>query len=67
MSDITAESAMPSHVDPMLKLAYLAPAVLEKLRIARVQPPVSVNHLALAADIPWGEQEFAVFEEIKLQ
>jgi len=51
----------------MLKLAYLGPAVLEKLLIARVPPTVSVKDLALAADMPWVEQEFAVFEATKLE
>ena len=51
----------------MLKLAYLAPVVLEKLLIARVPPTVSVKDLALAADMSWAEQEFAVFEATKLQ
>ena len=35
-----AESVTPAYVGRMLKLAYLAPAVLEKLLIARVPPTV---------------------------
>lgn len=68
MSDIAeAEDVTPAHVGRMLKLAYLAPVVLEKLLIARVPPTVSVKDLALAADMSWAEQEFAVFEATKLQ
>ncbi len=68
LADIAeAESVTPPYVGRMLKLAYLSPAVLEKLLIARVPPTVSVKDLALAADMPWAEQEFAVFEETKLQ
>lgn len=68
VSDIAeAESVTPPYVGRMLKLAYLSPAVLEKLLIARVPPTVSVRDLALASDMPWAEQEFAVFEETELQ
>jgi hypothetical protein len=45
----------------MLKLAYLAPVVLEKLLIARVSPVVSVKELAEAAELPWAEQAGVVF------
>jgi hypothetical protein len=45
----------------MLKLAYLAPAVLEKLLIARVPPAVSVKDMSAIADMPWTEHEQAVF------
>lgn len=45
----------------MLKLAYLAPAVLEKLLIARIAPTVSVKDLAVVAELPWAGQEVAVF------
>jgi hypothetical protein len=46
----------------MLKLAYLAPAVLEKLLIARIAPTVSVKDLAAMAELPWAEQVGAVFD-----
>ena len=64
MSDISeAEGVTPAYVGRILKLAYLAPVVLEKLLIARVPPAVSVKDLALAADMPWAEQEAAVFSQ----
>jgi hypothetical protein len=68
ISDIAqAEGVTPPYVGRMLRLAYLAPTVLEKLLIARIAPTVSVKDLALAADMSWAEQEFAVFEATKLQ
>jgi len=62
MSDIAeAENVTPAYVGRMLKLAYLAPAVLEKLLIERVAPVVSVKDMAAAAELLWTEQAGAVF------
>ena len=62
ISDIAqAEDISDRYVGRMLRLAYLAPAVLEKLLIARSAPTVSVRDLALFADLPWAEQTAAVF------
>jgi len=62
MSDIAAlEGVTHSYVGRILKLAYLAPVVLEKLLIARVSPTVSVKELAEAAELPWAEQAGVVF------
>ena len=62
MADIAeAENVTPPYVGRMLKLAYLAPAVLEKLLTARLSPVVSVKALAEAAEMPWAEQVGAVF------
>ena len=64
MSDIAeAENVTPAYVGRMLKLAYLAPAVLEKLLIERVAPVVSVKDMAAAAELPWTEQAGAVFAD----
>jgi hypothetical protein len=63
MSDIAeAEGVTPPYVGRMLKLAYLAPAVLEKLLIARIAPTVSLKDLTAIAELPWAEQEAAVFD-----
>ena len=63
VSDIAqAGGVTPPYVGRMLKLAYLAPAVLEKLLIARIAPTVSVKDLAAVAELPWVEQEAAVFD-----
>lgn len=45
----------------MLRLAYLAPVVLENLLINRVPPAVSIKDLTMAAELPWGEQDEAIF------
>ena len=45
----------------MLRLAYLSPAILERLLVERVAPTVSVKDLAAVAELPWAEQEVAVF------
>lgn len=62
LADIAeAEDVTPAYAGRMLKLAYLAPAVLETLLIKRRSPAVSVKELGLAVDLPWAEQENAVF------
>ena len=62
ISDIAkAEDVSSTYVGRILRLAYLAPTVLEKLLIARIAPTVSVRDLALFADLPWVEQLAAVF------
>jgi hypothetical protein len=64
MADVAeAENVTPAYVGRMLKLAYLAPAVMEKLLIARMSPAVSVKELAEAAELPWEDQEAAVFSQ----
>ena len=63
VSDIAkAEGVTPPYVGRMLRLAYLAPTVLETLLIARIAPTVSVKDLAAVAELPWVEQEAAVFD-----
>ena len=56
-----AEDISDRYVGRMLRLAYLAPAVLEKLLVGRVPPAVSIKDLAMAAELPWAEQAAAVF------
>jgi hypothetical protein len=65
VSDIAqAEDVSSTYVGRILRLAYLAPTVLETLLIARIAPTVSVRDLALVADLSWAEQEAAVFSGI---
>lgn len=58
----TAEDVTPVYVGRVLKLAYLAPAVLERLLIERRAPLVSVKELGSTVDLPWTEQAAVVFE-----
>jgi hypothetical protein len=55
-----AEGISDRYVGRMLRLAYLAPAVVEKILIARMSPTVSLRELALIADSPWEDQATAV-------
>jgi hypothetical protein len=57
-----AEDISDRYVGRMLKLAYLAPTVLEKLLMARIAPTVSLKDLTAIAELPWAEQEAAVFD-----
>jgi hypothetical protein len=57
-----AEDISDRYVGRMLRLAYLAPAVLEKLLVGRVPPAVSIKDLAMAAELPWAEQNSAAFD-----
>jgi len=43
-------------VGRMLKLTYLAPALLEKLLLERIPPTVPVKELAVVAELEWSEQ-----------
>lgn len=56
-----AEDVTPAYAGRVLKLAYLAPVVLEKLLLGRVPPAVSIKDMAAAAELPWGGQDEAVF------
>jgi hypothetical protein len=56
-----AEDISDRYVGRMLKLAYLAPAVLDKLLVQRVSPAVSIKDLTAIADLPWAEQVAAAF------
>ncbi len=57
----TAEKVTDRFVSRMMRLAYLAPDVLEKLLIHRIPPALSLNDLIVVAELPWAEQLEAVF------
>lgn len=57
-----AEKVTDRFVGRMMRLAYLAPDVLEKLLIHRIPPALSLNDLITVAELPWSEQMEAVFE-----
>ena len=56
-----AEDVTDRYVSRMIRLAYLAPTILEKVVLERCSPAVSVKDLAAAAELHWAEQEAAVF------
>lgn len=56
-----AEDVTDRYVSRMIRLAYLAPALLEKFILERSSPTMSVKDLAAAADLAWKKQETAVF------
>ena len=55
-----AEGTTHRFVGRMLKLAYLAPQVLDDLLIMRASPAVSLKILAKTADLPWADQRAVV-------
>ena len=57
-----AEGVTPAYIRRMLKLAYLAPVVLEKILVARISPAVSLKDMSAAADMSWGTQAGVVFD-----
>ena len=57
----TAEDVTPVYVGRVLKLAYLAPAVLERLLIERRAPAVSLKDIGLSVELPWMEQEATIY------
>lgn len=56
-----AEDISDRYVGRMLRLAYLAHGVLERLLIGRIPPAVSIKDMVAAAELPWAGQELAVF------
>jgi len=54
------ERVTDRFVSRMMRLAYLAPDVLEKLLIHRVPPALSLNDLIAVVELPWAEQMEAV-------
>ncbi len=57
-----AEDVSDRYIGRMIKLAYLAPAVLEKLLLRRCPLAVSIKDLTAVADLPWAEQVAAAFD-----
>lgn len=64
LADIArAEKVTLPFVSRHIRLAYLAPAVLDCLLLRRRTSAVSIDRLAAAALLPWAEQPAAVFDE----
>ena len=49
------------YIGRMIRLAYLAPEVLEALVVKRRPPAISINETVELAKLPWGEQMGLVF------
>ena len=56
-----AEKVSDRFVSHRMRLAYLAPDVLERLVAHRVPTALSLNDLVAAARLPWQEQAKVVF------
>ncbi len=62
IQDIAAsEKISDQYVGRMIRLAFLAPEVLEALVVKRRQPAISINEMVEVARLPWGEQMGRVF------
>ena len=62
LSDIAeAEGVTPAFIRRTMKLAYLAPAVLEQILIARRSPSVSLKDMSAIAEQPWVVRKGIVF------
>jgi hypothetical protein len=57
-----AEQVSDRFISRQLRLAYLSPAVLERLLLRRQPPALSLADLAAVAQSPWAEQIGLVFE-----
>ena len=57
-----AENVSDRFVGRMIRLAYLAPCVLDALVIARRPPAIALNDLVTVAELPWDGQMERVFE-----
>ena len=63
ISDLAADAGLADrHVSRQIRLAYLAPAVIERMMVKQEIPAVRIIDLIDAVFLPWAEQEAAVFE-----
>jgi hypothetical protein len=56
------EGVTDRFVSRTMRLAYLSPAILERLVIGREPPSASVNQLIEATYLPWTEQTVRVYD-----
>jgi hypothetical protein len=62
ISDLAADAELADrHVSRQIRLAYLAPAVIERMMVKQEIPAVRIIDLIDAVSLPWAEQEAAVF------
>jgi hypothetical protein len=62
ISDLAADAELADrHVSRQIRLAYLAPAVIERMMVEQEIPAVRIIDLIDAVSLPWADQEVAVF------
>ena len=62
LQDIAGKEGVSERfIGRMIRLAYLAPEVLEALVVKRRPPAISINEMVEVAKLPWGEQMGRVF------
>ena len=61
VESVKSEKVSEQFVGRNIRLAYLAPELIEQLVICRKPLPISVNDLCDIALLPWRKQSKAVF------
>ena len=62
IQDIAAsEKISDQYIGRMIRLAYLAPEVLEVLVAKRRPPAISINEMVEVARLPWADQKGRIF------
>jgi hypothetical protein len=63
IADLAAEEGLSDrYVSRLLRLAWLAPDVLERLVVRREPCTISLYDLCFVASLPWDEQSARVFD-----
>jgi len=63
IADLAAEEGHSDrYVSRLLRLAWLAPNVLERLVVRREPCAISLHDLCFVASLPWDEQPEQVFD-----
>ena len=63
IADLAAEEGLSDrYVSRLLRLAWLAPDVLERLVVRREPGAISLYDLCFVASLPWDEQSARVFD-----
>jgi hypothetical protein len=62
LQDIAGKEGVSERfIGRMIRLAYLAPGVLEALVVKRRPPAITINEMVEVARLPWGEQVARIF------
>ena len=65
ISDLAADAGLADrHVSRQIRLAYLAPAIIERMMVKQEIPAVKIADLIDIAARPWEEQEKKVFGNV---